>query len=127
MPPHDEMPAEPGVPRDRGARPSLDEVLALRADRIATVRQVIADLTDEKLASMTEPVMDPGCCRPRCLHMVWQRLMPAFRRADDDRCVGGQGEGLLGLFLLKRLASAAIVSRSSASSLACWLAACWAW
>jgi len=25
-----------------------------------------------------------GCCRPRCLHMVWQRLMPAFRRADDD-------------------------------------------
>ncbi len=25
-----------------------------------------------------------GCCRPRCLHMVWQRLMPTFRRADDD-------------------------------------------
>jgi hypothetical protein len=29
--PHDEMPDEPSVPRDRGARPSLDEVLALRA------------------------------------------------------------------------------------------------
>ena len=25
-----------------------------------------------------------GCCRPRCLHMVWRRLMPAFRRAGDD-------------------------------------------
>ena len=40
------MPGEPGVPRDRGARPSLDEVLALRADRMATVRRVISDLTD---------------------------------------------------------------------------------
>jgi hypothetical protein len=34
--PHDEMPDVPGVPRDRTARPTLDEVLALRADRIAT-------------------------------------------------------------------------------------------
>jgi DinB family protein len=48
--PHDEMPDEPSVPRDRGVRPSPDEVLALRADRMATVRQVVADLTDEKLA-----------------------------------------------------------------------------
>jgi DinB superfamily len=30
--PHDEMPDVPGVPRDRTARPTLDEVLALRAD-----------------------------------------------------------------------------------------------
>ena len=58
--PHDEMPDEPGVPRDRAARPSLDEVLALRADRMATVRRVIADLTDERLAGMTEPVSEPG-------------------------------------------------------------------
>lgn len=44
--PHDEIPDEPSVPRDRGgARPSLDQVLALRSDRMATVRQVIADLT----------------------------------------------------------------------------------
>ena len=31
----------PGVPRDRAARPSLDEALALRLDRQATVRQVV--------------------------------------------------------------------------------------
>jgi len=62
--PHDEMPDEPGVPRDFGARPSLGEVLALRADRMATVRQVIADLTDEKLAGMTEPVLEPGYPEP---------------------------------------------------------------
>jgi len=50
----------PGLPRDLDARPSLDEVLALRADRAATVRRVLADLTDETLAGRTEPVMEPG-------------------------------------------------------------------
>lgn len=55
-----EMPDEPSVPRDRDARPSLEEVLALRLDRMATVRQVIADLTDEQRDGMTEPVMEPG-------------------------------------------------------------------
>jgi hypothetical protein len=62
--PHDEMRDQPSVPRDRGARPSLDEVLALRADRMATVRHVIADLTDEGLAGMTEPVTEPGYPEP---------------------------------------------------------------
>ncbi len=37
--PHDEMDDEPGMPRDREARPGLDEVLALRADRRTTVRR----------------------------------------------------------------------------------------
>ena len=44
--PHDEMPDAPSVPRDHGTRPSLGEVLGLRAGRMAAVRQVIADLTD---------------------------------------------------------------------------------
>jgi DinB superfamily/Pentapeptide repeats (8 copies) len=39
--PWDEMPDTPGVPRDRDARPSLDVVLELRRDRMATTRQVI--------------------------------------------------------------------------------------
>ena len=46
--PHDEMPDEPRVPRDPVARPSLGEVLALRADRMATVRQVVADLIESR-------------------------------------------------------------------------------
>ena len=58
--PWDEMPDTPGIPRDRSARPSLDVVLALRADRMATVRQVFAELTDERLAASTEPVLEPG-------------------------------------------------------------------
>jgi hypothetical protein len=90
--PHDEMPDLPGVPRDRSARPSLDEVLALRADRMATVRQVLTDLTDEKLAGMTEPVLEPGYPEPesfavrRCLQAVlneeWQHRLYAERDFD---------------------------------------------
>jgi hypothetical protein len=58
--PHTEMADEPGVPRDNDVRPSLDEVLALRADRMAGVRDVMAELTDERLQEMTEPVPAPG-------------------------------------------------------------------
>jgi len=58
--PHDEMHDLPSVPRDRDVRPSLDEVLALRADRMATVRAVFDELTDERLTQLTEPVLEPG-------------------------------------------------------------------
>lgn len=94
--PHDEMPDQPSIPRDRGARPSLDEVLALRADRRATVRQVIADLTDAKLAGMTEPVMEPGYPEPesfpvrRCLQAIlseeWEHRLYAERDFDVLEC-----------------------------------------
>ena len=90
--PHDEMPDVPGVPRDRGARPSLDEVLALRADRMATVRQVLADLTDEKLAGVTERVLGPGYPEAesfavrRCLQAIlneeWEHRLYAERDFD---------------------------------------------
>ena len=90
--PHDEMPDEPSVPRDRDVRPSLDEVLALRADRMATVRQVIAGLTDERLAGLTEPVMEPGYPEPesfavrRCLQGIlseeWEHRLYAERDLD---------------------------------------------
>ena len=93
--PHDEMPEESSVPRDRGARPSLDEVLALRADRVATVRQVLADLTDAKLAGVTEPVTEPGYPEPesfpvrRCLQAIlneeWEHRLYAERDFDIAR------------------------------------------
>jgi uncharacterized protein YjbI with pentapeptide repeats len=58
--PWDEMPDMTGIPRDRDARPSLERVLALRGDRMTTVRSVVSDLTDEELAGSTKPVADPG-------------------------------------------------------------------
>ncbi len=61
--PFDQMKDEPGVPRDRDACPSLDEVLALRKDRMTTMRQVLDDLTDETLTSRTAPVTEPPITR----------------------------------------------------------------
>ncbi len=90
--PHTEMSDEPSIPVDLTARPSLDEVLALRADRMATVRQVLADLTDEKLAGRTEPVTEPGYPEPesfavrRCLQAIlieeWEHRLYAERDLD---------------------------------------------
>ena len=63
--PWDEMADTPGIPRDREVRPSLDEVVALRRDRMATVRTVIDGLTAESLARSTEPVEAAGWPPPR--------------------------------------------------------------
>ena len=72
--PHDEMGEIDGVPRDLSARPSLDEVLALRADRMATVREVIESLTDERLGERTTPVEETG--------------YPASESFEVSRCLG---------------------------------------
>ncbi len=90
--PHDEMADEASVPRNRDARPSLDEVLALRLDRMGTVRQVIAGLTDERLTGVTEPVTEPGYPEQesfavrRCLETVldeeWEHRLYAERDLD---------------------------------------------
>lgn len=87
--PWDEMPDAPGVPRDREARPTLDEVLALRADRGAMVRGVLDGLTDETLDARTEPVDAPGWPPPEpfvvreCLRIVlneeWEHRLYAER------------------------------------------------
>ena len=87
--PWDEMPDTPDVPRDRDARPALDTVLALRRDRMATVRQVIKNLTDAAINDRTEPVDGPGWPRPRsypvreCLRVVlneeWEHRLYAER------------------------------------------------
>jgi uncharacterized protein YjbI with pentapeptide repeats len=90
--PWDEMPDTPGVPRDRDARPSLDEVLELRRDRMATVRQVITGLTDASLDRDTDPVEGPGWPPPRsfpvrqCLLCIlneeWEHRLYAERDLD---------------------------------------------
>jgi hypothetical protein len=50
--PWDEAPGWDGIPWDREARPSLDEVLTVRRERQAMVRGVMQTLTDEQLATM---------------------------------------------------------------------------
>jgi hypothetical protein len=90
--PWDEMPDTTGTPRDRSARPSLEEVLELRKDRMATVRQVIDGLTEASLNGHTEPVTGPGWPPPRsfavrdCLLVIlseeWQHRLYAERDLD---------------------------------------------
>ncbi len=56
--PWDEAPGWDGIPWDREAQPSLDEVLTVRRERQAMVRQVMDSLSDERLGSdvtRTEP------------------------------------------------------------------------
>jgi len=96
--PWDEMPDTPGVPRDRDAEPSLDAVLELRRDRMATVRRVIDGLTAESLDEGTKPVEAPGWPRPQsypvreCLLIVlneeWHHRLYAER--DLDALAGGE-------------------------------------
>jgi DinB superfamily/Pentapeptide repeats (8 copies) len=58
--PHTEMGDVEGVPNDADARPDLDDILALRADRMEVVRDVLTDLTDDVLDGTTEPNPAPG-------------------------------------------------------------------
>jgi hypothetical protein len=73
--PHTDMPDHPSVPCDRDARPALEEVVALRAERTAVVREVLAGLTDDVPAGTTgrsrreatrrrAPTRCAAACRP---------------------------------------------------------------
>jgi hypothetical protein len=87
--PWDGMEDTPGVPRDRGARPSLDDALALRADRMATVRAFVDRLDQATVDSETRPVEGPGWPPVRafgvgeCLRVVlseeWEHRLYAER------------------------------------------------
>lgn len=90
--PWSEMQGAPGVPNDRDARPSLDEVVELRRDRMSTMRTVVDGLTDESLAGETKPVEGPGWPPPRsfpvreCLLVIlneeWEHRLYAERDLD---------------------------------------------
>lgn len=97
--PWDEMPDTPGIPRDRNARPSLEEVLALRRERMATVRTLVEGLTNVSLAAHTEPVPGSGWPPPRsfpvreCLLIVLNEEWHHRQFAERDLDVLEQGMG----------------------------------
>jgi hypothetical protein len=88
--PWDQMPDTPGIPRDREVRPSLDEVLELRRDRMGGVRTLIDGLTEESLAARTEPVEGPGWPPPesfavsQCLRVVLNEEFMHRQFAERD-------------------------------------------
>jgi uncharacterized damage-inducible protein DinB len=93
---HDEMEPDPSVPNDPDARPSLDEMLELRADRMRTVHDVIATLTDDALGGQTDPVPQPGYPPPgsypvrRCLRTIVNEEWLHRLYAERDLATLGQ-------------------------------------
>ena len=86
--PWDEAEGWDGIPWDREAGPSLDEVLAVRRDRQAMVRRVLESLTDGQLAAEVTRT-EPGWPRmenfpvKECLRIVlneeWEHRLYAER------------------------------------------------
>ncbi|UFN43908.1 DinB family protein [Nocardioides okcheonensis] len=86
--PWDEAPDVDGVPWDRDARPALDDVLAVRAERRATVAGVLADLDDAGLARPVSSAtaflsdaegLDVAQCLRVVLHEEWEHRLYAER------------------------------------------------
>ena len=87
-----EIPPDAEVPHDREVRPSLEEVLELRVQRMAMVRTVVHELTDESMNELSTPVHAPGWPGPisvpayDCLLCVlneeWQHRLYAERDLD---------------------------------------------
>jgi hypothetical protein len=94
--PWDEAPGWEGVPWDREAQPSLDEVLTVRRQRQATVRHVMASLTDDQLASEVTRT-EPGWPRmerfpfKECLRIVLNEEWEHRLYAERDLTALGKG------------------------------------
>jgi uncharacterized damage-inducible protein DinB len=83
-----------GVPCDRDARPSLDTVLELRRDRMATVREVVTNVTDESLDDETEPVEAPGWPESRS-YRLRNLLLHVFHEEWEHRLYAERDLGFL--------------------------------
>ena len=87
--PWDEAPGWDGIPWDRDARPSLTEVLELRAQRQAMVRGVIEALTDDDLTARVTRTA-PGWPQAEdfplieCLNIVLNEEWEHRRYAERD-------------------------------------------
>jgi uncharacterized damage-inducible protein DinB len=73
-----------GLTRDRDARPSLEEVLELRRDRMSTVRKLVDGLTDESLDADTESVQAPGWPESRS-YRIRNLLLHVFHEEWEHR------------------------------------------
>jgi hypothetical protein len=96
--PWDEAPGWEGIPWDRDARPTLEEVLAVRRERQAMVGGVIESLTEEQLASAVS-CTEPGWPQTErfpfkeCLLIVLNEEWEHRRYAERDLAVLGASTG----------------------------------
>jgi hypothetical protein len=74
---------------DLDAQPSFDEVMAVRADRLARVRRIVSELTDGELARLCDRTPAPGYPEEprtvaRCLRVVMVEECEHHRYATRD-------------------------------------------
>ena len=106
--PWDEAPGWDGIPWDREARPSLDEVLAVRRERQAMVREVMESLTDEQLAVRGDPHragLAPHGDFPvkECLRIVLNEEWEHRLYAERDLTALEEGELIMDIVLIAGL------------------------
>jgi hypothetical protein len=82
-----------GIAVDHDARPTLPEVVSLRDERVALVREVLAGLTDDDLEGGSVQVRGPGYPRPgrylvrRCVQTLVVEEWQHRRYAERDLAV----------------------------------------
>lgn len=101
--PWDEAPGWEGVPWDRGARPSLSQVMELRREQVTAVRDYLATVSPEQLAASVTPPDTPGFPPPEpfdlaeCLRVIlieeWENRSDAERDLDHVLAQAGTGGG----------------------------------
>ena len=98
--PWDEAPGWDGIPWDRDAQPTLDEVLSVRRQRQAAMSDVIESLTEEQLASLVSR-SEPGWPQiedfplKECLIIVLTEEWEHRRFAERDLDSLGENFGIL--------------------------------
>jgi uncharacterized protein YjbI with pentapeptide repeats len=83
--PWDDMEPTPGIPWDREVRPTLDEVLEVRRDRMSGVREMIEGLTPERLTETVIPADTPGWPTPEMRFPVSEALLTVLNEEWEHR------------------------------------------
>jgi hypothetical protein len=85
--PHDSAPPEERAPLDLDASPTLDEILAVRAERTGFVEALVRDATDESLARVVENPNGGTTTVGDCIRVVLVEEWWHHRYADRDLAV----------------------------------------
>ena len=85
--PYDSAPAEERAPLDLDAHPTLDEVLAVRAERMGFVDALVREATDESLARVVDSPNGGTTTVGDCIRIVFIEEWWHHRYADRDLAV----------------------------------------
>ncbi len=94
--PYDSAPPEERAPLDLDAHPTLDDVLAVRAERTAFVDALVREATDESLARVVDSPNGGTTTVGGCIRVVLIEEWWHHRYADRDLAILAGGAGARG-------------------------------